>query len=703
MKLNKTIYALSMAGMMGFWSCTSDETMPEAGVASGERVPITIEVSRGGDALTRTDLSEDLQEGGLTHTWASGDELYLYDSNGAEAGKVTLQSGEGTASGVFTGEVTATSGNYCLWYFGSKQSTAENAEFAASYPYIKIANGQVTIDLKTPTFANAEEFSKVDVLSQTATINVQGKNASVAESVTMQPHVALARFDLQNLPANVTGTLKVYDTKAGTPEYINTKQTLSLAKGETVKSEETEAYTFVNWSSNNDLYLAFVPYSSNLKFEYTYNKEVQEVVNGSKVNKTYPIKNIHLFKEDQALVAGTYYQTFTPAEGAETSKVGGVEVPFEIDDSDNPGNMNNWGGAGSSYQRPFGVKIGPYFHSKSGGWVNNIKSVYDMGGWCYAMTFTNGIDNGILVSTAYKESDVTKSVYDEGIYFQWGRPLGFPELNSNLTSVDGYWYDSSSELIDWTKLPELVGYLDYTGMDIFYEALFMGDSKEDNVTRAKDWGRVYGLTQKDWGYDYIYNNQFNSNWYARGVDPSPSQWKMPIWDELAVFIPQNTKTINGSYAEVKTIKGVNYAMKWSVGSVKEGGNTINYIDIFSVKTSENNVSKDSPIFKDITPIRIKAYGFLSNVASQLRLGTAAVYWSSDSDDQNMFTTGVKVKGGKTLFISFDSNNNAVFEENKCLPFGCALPIIPIKDLQRVSEPIEPIFAWSYEISMLKKR
>lgn len=699
MKLNKYIYVLSMAGMLGLWSCTSDEAMPDRNVASGERVPITIEVSHGGDAQTRTDLSEDLQEGGLTHTWTAGDELYLYDSTGAEAGKVTLESGEGNSSGIFTGEVTAASGEYCLWYFGSKQSTASDADFATCYPYVTISNGQVTLDLKKPTFTNVKDFSKVDVMSQMATVNINGSTASVAEKITMRPHVALARFDLQNLPANVTGILKLYDTKAKTPEYINTKQTLSLAKGETAKSEETEAYTFTDWSSDKDLYVAFVPYSSNLKFEYTYNKEVQE--NGSK--KIYPIKNIHSFAENQNLIAGTYYQSFKPAEGSQTATVGGVEVPFEIDDSDNPGNMDNWGNIDSSYQRPFGVKIGPYFHSESGGWVNNIRNVYNMGGWCYAMTFTNGMDNGILVSTAYKENDITKSLYDEGIYFQWGRPLGFPELNSNLYSVDGYWYDSSSELIDWTKLPELVGYLDYTGMDIFYEAIFMGNSKDDNITRAKDWGRVYGLTKQDWGYDYIYNNQYNSNWYARGVDPSPSQWKMPTWDELSVFIPQKTKTINGTHAEVKTINGVNYAMKWSVGSVEEGGNTINYIDIVSVKTTEENVSENSSIFENITPIRIKAYGFLSNVASQLRLGTAAVYWSSDSDDQNMFTTGVNVKGGKTLFISFDSNDCAVFEENKCLPFGCALPIIPIKDLQRVAEPIEPIFAWSYEISMLKRR
>lgn len=666
MKLNKYIYVLSMAGMLGLWSCTSDEVMPDGNVASGERVPITIEVSHGGDVQTRTDLSEDLQEGGLTHTWAAGDELYLYDSTGAEAGKVTLESGEGNSSGIFTGEVTAASGEYCLWYFGSKQSTASDADFATCYPYVTISNGQVTIDLKKPTFTNVKDFSKVDVMSQMATVNVNGRTASVAEKITMRPHVALARFDLQNLPANVTGTLKLYDTKAKTPEYINTKQTLSLAKGETAKSEETEAYTFTDWSSDKDLYVAFVPYSSNLKFEYTYNKEVQE--NGSK--KIYQIKNIHSFAENQNLVAGTYYQSFKPAEGSQTPTVGGVEVPFEIDDSDNPGNMGVWE---TENIPPKGIPFDPVFASRLNGWTLNAGNSYDpYGGYCRAIEYTNGIQNGLLTSQG-----------TTCFYYQWGRYLGFP---SNTAT-------GNTTILNAGGVDLYVGYRGKGGVKVKYLAAYMGNSSAYNTQRSYDWSIVFGQTNNDY-LDYIYHNENNTNWFSRSTNPCPTGYRLPLYEELSVLIP-TTEEVNSTYAEVKTIKGIKYAFKWEVG--KYSG--INYIDVTTVKTTLDKVGANSSIFNstDAKTKRIWAYGYLMNDGKQSSWGETAAYWSSDSGTNNALSN-VSGKGGRALYIEF-TGTTAVFAELN-IPFGFGLPVMPIKDNTAVETSIKPWLPYSWDMTKL---
>lgn len=684
MKLNKTIYALSMAGMMGFWSCTSDEAMPDRNIASGERVPITIEVSHGGDVQTRTDLSEDLQEGGLTHTWAAGDELYLYDSTGAEAGKVTLESGEGTSSGIFTGEVTAASGEYCLWYFGSKQSNASDADFATCYPYVTISNRQVTIDLKKPTFTNAEEFSKVDVLSQMATVNVNGRTASVAEKITMRPHVALARFDLQNLPANVTGILKLYDTKAKTPEYINTKQTLSLAKGETAKSEETEAYTFTDWSSDKDLYVAFVPYSSNLKFEYTYNKEVQE--NGSK--KIYQIKNIHSFAENQNLVAGTYYQSFKPAEGSQTATVGGVEVPFEIDDSDNPGNMDNWGGNhGTLGGVPSFIYAG---NSDDDAWVSNTRVISERK---YKKTSTpryNIINNGHLISWDYNgQSDY------EAKYFQWGRLLGFP-WRVMYVEVDmlSWMYYSNLSYND-LKYVYPFGMNEYTDPILYYSwdmdsrptyAVTTAWSSGMRPDQAVNSSIVY-ITGD--GMDYLKTAYRKYDWNKRSGNPCPDGFRVPTKEELELYVP--SKSFVNSLVEYKTIKGIRYAVRWKLSSDKRA------VTVNTAITDRTDVKIDDAIFVEKNNLTLETAGLLYqdfdypgsaclyDILSDDEIGKCYVgyYWSSSykEDGNNIY--------GWALRLGISGNNvNIVMEDMEPI-VGCG--IIPIKDDSAKATGFQPWF------------
>lgn len=680
--INKAIYALSVAGMMGLWSCSSEEAMPDVNVASGERVPITIVVSREGDSGTRTELSEDLQNGGLTHTWSAGDELFLYDSNGADAGKVTLESGEGSAKGVFKGEVTATSGEYCLWYFGSKQPAASDADLAG-YPYVTVSGGQVTLDLKTPKFETAADFSKVDVMSQKATINVNGNQATVAQTVTMQPHVALARFDLRNLPAGVTGTLKVYDTKAQTEGNINTKQILTLSDGSVVRSEETEAYTFTDWSSDKNLYVAFVPYSSNLKFEYTYQKEVQEVVNGATVKNTYPIKNIHSFKENQNLVAGIYYQSVKTVEGSQAPTIGGVEVPFEIDDSDNPGNMDFWV---LDDVDPDYTKLEDAEWTTDNMWTVNCRNQIHTGGFGHKITYLhNGIKSGILASSF--DASCT--------YFQWGRWLGFPigavNIRFNWNGVSTSFKPGAEEIIflpgiqyaglntniksDDESQDEDVAYL-YLDFPATYGGHPMGGNSTWTKQNAIDYSIFFGMT-KDNKLDYIYANE-NCSWEDRSGNPCPDGTRVPTEDELECLVPPIGK-FTGSCVDFKTIKGIRYAMKWSVNT----RSSVKCIEIRSFMTDVDKVDLNDDRFNNSKVLVLPCNGYLNNIGDYYSKNVIGTFWSSDT---GRLSTGYL--GGVYLYIEINGSGATMQMDVAGRVYG--FNVIPVKDKEVKSSTLTPI-------------
>lgn len=675
--INKAIYALSVAGMMGLWSCSSEEAMPDVNVASGERVPITIVVSREGDSGTRTELSENLQNGGLTHTWSAGDELYLYDSNGAEAGKVTLESGDGSAKGVFKGEVTATSGEYCLWYFGSKQPAASDADLAG-YPYVSVSGGQVTLDLKAPKFETAADFSKVDVMSQKATINVNGNQATVAQTVTMQPHVALARFDLRNLPAGVTGTLKVYDTKAQTEGNINTKQVLSLSDGSVVRSEETEAYTFTDWSSDKDLYVAFVPYSSNLKFEYTYQKEVQEVVNGATVKNTYPIKNIHSFKENQNLVAGIYYQSVKTVEGSQAPTIGGVEVPFEIDDSDNPGNTGNWSGEDTEIVYDGVLKR----VSDADGWTTNIVSVPDYGGWCTLYTYKqNAIIDGLLSSTNNGGA----------FYYQWGRWLGFPLECKNTyfqnEEAKGSYPTSAQHLPGNPHLNLNVGYTGNGRLMATYISGYMGANSSFTREKAKNWSTMFAMITRAFvgNWDYVYNNEV-CKWEDRSGNPCPDGYRLPTSEDFNALIPTSQTISSGVTKEFKIVKGVRYAFQWTTGV-----DDTKYVEIKSVKSNESNINNVD--FTAIPAIRLTAYGYLNSgnrPVTRDNLGVLGLYWTNESGTNTL--NGTQGNGAKYLSVIF--GNGEVNFSIRVAPRTFGGCVIPIKDAKAKSASVTPWLPYS---------
>lgn len=417
---------LSLAGMLGLWSCSTDEATPEGSlVASGEKVPVTITISRG--AQTRTELSENTTNGGLNQVWSKDDKVVLYNSNGAEAGTLTLQSGADTSEGIFTGDVTGATGTYRLWYFGKPQADAEN-----SYPYLDFSTtaGQVKLDLEKQNFRNLKDLEAVDILSTNVNIVVKGDQGTVGQTVTMAPHVAMARFTISGIPEGTSGTVKIYNNLNSDRGGIYARRSLFLSTGEQQGGNGTTASFAYNGVKNgDDIYVAFLPNAYTLHFEF-------ETSEGAKFTHTFGQNSIE---------AGVYYQSFNKGEGEETGTPGGIEVPFVIEK--NSYDTSAWGADGEIVQP--GYKREDIVFTYDWGWMNNQNSVPNYGGWATWIAYTH---NGKLASGLMVSDEITTKGAGK-YFFQWGRYLGFNNLVGQLIynpngDASGTYYNSADPL-EW--------------------------------------------------------------------------------------------------------------------------------------------------------------------------------------------------------------------------------------------------------------
>lgn len=679
MKLKSiSIYMLSLAGMLGLWSCSTDEAISEGGlVASGEKVPVTITISRG--AQTRTELSENTTNGGLNQVWSEGDVVKLYNSNGAEAGTLTLQSGANTPDGIFKGNVEGETGTYRLWYFGKPQADAENP-----YPYLDFSTtkGQVKLDLQNQNFRSLDELEAVDILSTDVNIVVKNEQGTVGQAVTMAPHVAMARFTISGIPEGTSGTVNIYNNLNSDRGGIYAKQPLLLSTGvQQGDNTTTTSFTYDEVKNGDDIYVAFIPNAYTLHFEF-------EASNGAKYTHTFGQNSIK---------AGVYYRSFNKEDKAETGTIEGVEVPMEIVGS--PINMGNWGLADLD---PISEETTPTWVTDDNMWIVNCWNSIHTGGYGTAITFKrNGFKNGVLTST------VQSAVMDQAMYYQWGRWLGYP--------FDAYrtdWSDNSDYFFIPNKNQYLYGLnvndtrLGYMGDDRLapaYGAHPMGANSNFTVQRAKDWSIMYALTSSyAWtsSGDYVYNNE-DCSWEDRSGNPCPDNYRLPTETELQYLIPSKVQIINGQHAEVKEYAGTKYAMKWIVDSNTD----FPYVEIISFKTANDNVSVgDSNFDKSEQRVRLYAYGFLDskieryrNVGGYNNKPKVGLYWSSTSSSN--IDSSVKTlidltynpfsgKGGKALQLEF--GNSGLTMKINSIPrnFGCL--VLPFYDESKKSSTLTPM-------------
>lgn len=309
---NISIYVLSLAGMLGLWSCSADEEVPGMGNA-GKPVPLTITVSRDG-AHTRTELSENA-EGGLSDKWLTGDELKIYDGEGKEAGTLRLKSGEGANTAVFSGELTSgTPGDYSLWYLG--QPNKDNTHPRLSYANNENVGQTVTINLNSQEFQSAQELSELDIMNKVVSIVVNNNVATVTEDVIMNPVLAMVRFSLKDIDGK-SGTLAI-----GNVPDMKTLPLNVRANNSEVGQGQTSNGINAKVTEGGDVFVAMVPgISFTPKFTFT-----------SEDGKVYTCE----MSESKTLEAGKYYCTLG---GAGSSNLGGIEInltPQVVDDAVGP-------------------------------------------------------------------------------------------------------------------------------------------------------------------------------------------------------------------------------------------------------------------------------------------------------------------------------------------------------------------------------
>ena len=764
MKLKSiSIYMLSLAGMLGLWSCSTDEAISEGGlVASGEKVPVTITISRG--AQTRTELSENTTNGGLNQVWSEGDVVELYNSDGAKAGTLTLQSGANTPDGIFKGEVTGETGTYRLWYFGKPQADAENP-----YPYLDFSTteGQVKLDLQNQNFRSLNELEAVDILSTDVNIVVKNEQGIVGQTVTMNPHVAMARFTISGIPDGTSGTVKIYNNLNSDRGGIYAKQPLLLSTGvQQGGNTTTTSFTYDEVNNGEDIYVAFIPNAYTLHFEF-------EASNGAKYTHTFGQNDIE---------AGVYYRSFNKEDGEETGTIEGIEVPMqlsekytlryhanfegaepesfedvqykapavftlkgyadtglssregytflgwansasatqpditgssitlseddkntprdvyavwekigiEIKDPNNPGDMSNWGGAGELIAPKYTDTKDTSKKYKNGGWCNNDYSIYLEGGWCDPIIYhSNGIVNGALYSTR----DASPS------YYQWGRWMGFP-YNDNMLIIDSfgqpvnnYWAeDNAYALGESIKDNGTVRYQNtqygsvYGGYFALMATTWWLSGGWDNAMAIKSsiiFGGAESQPKGKW-QDYLKTNE-NCKWEDRAGNPCPDGWRIPTISELVNLIPggQNKSvTINGSYAEVREVKGEKFAFCYKVSTNEEG---VKCLNIVSVRTNKSSVTVNDPIFNGAPILSIGAYGMMNFEGGRDYYNDRAYVWSCESQQGGNYSG----YAGAALRIIF-SGNNATISTTLSDRINGAI-VVPIRDPEATHTDIRPWF------------
>lgn len=659
MKLKSiSMYMLSLAGMLGLWSCSTDEAISGGGlVASGETVPVTITISRG--AQTRTELSENTTNGGLNQVWSEGDVVKLYNSNGDEAGTLTLQSGADTPDGIFKGGVKGETGTYRLWYFGKPQTDGEN-----SYPYLDFSTtGQVKLDLQNQNFKSLDELGTVDILSTNVNIVVKDNQGTVEKPVTMEPYVAMARFKMSGIPEGTSGTVKIYNNLNSDRGGIYAKQPLLLSTGvQQGENGTTASFTYDGVKNGDDIYVAFLPNPYTLHFEF-------EASNGAKYTHTFGQNNIE---------AGVYYRSFNKGEG----EVTGIEVPFK---PLNPADMDFW--VLDDLDPDYEKLDAAVWTTDDDMWLVNCRNMVHGGGYGKKITYLhNGIKSGLLASSFNKSC----------IYFQWGRWLGYPKGATNIrfnwngsiasfkegaTSMKllpgiGQYGESEHKKEDDDDPDMDVTYLKYN-FPVTYGGHPMGGNNSWTNEKAINYSILYGMNNDYGSIDYIYLNEV-CEWEDRSGNPCPDGMRLPTADELEVLIPLKTEKILGSWAEVKTVNEEKYAMQWKIVS-----DDVKCIEIRSFKIDSDKVEINDTRFDDSKVLVLAANGYLNNIGDFYGDGVIGTFWSNETGQLNNGTYG-----GVYLYLEFSSNSAVMQIDVIGRTFG--LNVIPVRDGTKKSATLTPI-------------
>ena len=345
----------------------------------------------------------------------------------------------------------------------------------------------------------------------------------------------------------------------------------------------------------------------------------------------------------------------------------------------NPGDMGNWGSGNNIF--PDFTNIG-WTRTTDYGWTVNMRNLEPSitGGFGTYITYNS---NGIT-GTDLLFSDKKGYCY----LFQWGRWMGFtPDTQRTKISSYGSWSpepNNSQEIpgVDWLN-DKTVGYIFGNGLPFAYAWIYASGnwSKQNSLDYSLVYGACSSLSNT---MDYMSDNSLTT-WEARCGNPCPDGYRIPTAAELEVLIPNNVETINRSHAEVKTINGKKYAMKWVVNTSV----TPYRLEISSVPTTKTSVTVNDAIFADATVIYLHAMGYLNWECKYTGKNEVGAYWSNEMaalSDKNG-------NGGKYLEIDFNGNTVTMGMD---VTYTCmGLCVIPIKDSEAKASSITPLFPYAH--------
>ena len=632
--LKKSIYALSMVGMLGLWACSSEELMDGESRPTGKPVALTISVARDG-AGTRTAFTENTQTGGLTDVWVEGDYLHVHNATtGEEVGTLRLIEGANESTAVFSGEVNVDGDGeqeLALWYYDNVE-TNPNLTITTN----KYSRKVLTVDLHSQEYASLDELSRMNILNNKVAINVKGTESTVVKDEVMKPAMALARLSLTGLPSGSKGTLEIsdlngYGSNVTTgEEYYNTvnKGTfeLKLNSAKPATSTDKAPLKVTNVEVGKDVYIALIP-RDKYKFSFKFTNEAD--------GKTYTYD----FDQDTNIEAGKYYTSFTKDEGAENGTFSGVQIPMKeeettetVDHSKNP--LAKWAesdlkrsGSGASAT---GVFTGNY----------KIAGSYYQFGRNYSFTSYSEVNqNYDKIEVAKMNSNWTGGSFYTSLYGTVNTRTLTNVYNGSGYNEKAKWYTSSTNL---SSYPE--------------HFLAAGNSNLAN-----------------WKGEYIFDSakQHTQTWAERAKQngysnetPCPEGYRLPKLADWKKILPSGGHTYASgktssfpTISEIKEDGDIRYAIRWT--RVTEGTSSqylkIDALVIPSTVTSASDVDwTDSNVvtryFKAAGMIR--PFFLLAQFTSQ---GVISYQWLVKALPQGSLYSTVTSIGAVKVTVSRDDS------------------------------------------------
>ncbi len=489
-----------------------------------------------------------------------------------------------------------------------------------------------------------ESLSKNDALSTQAEIAVIDGGAYPDGTLQLERHFSFSHFTLK-LPEGVTLNGEPV-TISG--ENLFTKATLGLA--DRAISDKTAGTITVNPGKDN-FYVNLIPATS-------VTPVFKVTINGKEYEGSLRTRDI---------TAGKFIRK---NDSENTGVIVDMTEPQPDEGPSNPGNTDHWGGdnINPAYKLGTLTKV-----ANADGWTVNV-DIFGNGGFATYITYlNNGIKNGLLTSGTY------------AYYFQWGRWLGFPTSCKNTHFNDGGsasgQYPKESQYLNGINIYDTkLGYIWNSGLFVSYGTCWMGNT-DWTSSRVNNCSIIFGKVDNMGtdNLDYVGANE-DCTWEERSGNPCPDGYRLPTAAELAVLIP-TTGSVDGSYAEVKTVDGIKYAMQWKVNT----SNAKPCVEIRSVRTSAATVSVDDPIFNDAKVVRLPAYGYMNNGAEWSSNNEVGLYWSSESGTNEV--DGTKGLGGKSLLIEFTGSKAEMVIY--VAPRSFAGQVLPIKDPNAKSATLTP--------------